>query len=125
MLLKGNEGGAKFGGGSVTSNRDNSLTTRRSMNRVVAQQELERQNFRVRGSGGDVVFRPAGRTHCVTCAGRRTSAPIRPNLSFRHTALSPSIKRKLIEILQKPVLRILVAVRTAAERTKPSFCTVG
>jgi hypothetical protein len=42
-----------------------------------------------------------------------------------HTALSPSIKRKLIEILQKPVPRILVAVRTAAERTKPSFCTVG
>ena len=27
----------------------------------------------------------AGRTHCVTCAGRRTSSPIRPNLSFRHT----------------------------------------
>jgi len=31
------------------------------MNRVVAQQELERQNFRVRGSGGDAVFRPAAR----------------------------------------------------------------
>src|ERR1700731_2939693 len=31
------------------------------MNRVVAQQELERQNFRVRGSGGDAVFRPATR----------------------------------------------------------------
>jgi hypothetical protein len=27
----------------------------------------------------------AGRTHCVTCAGQRTSSPIRPNLSFRHT----------------------------------------
>src|SRR4030081_2784533 len=34
-------------------------STQRSMNRVVAQQELERQNFRVRGSGGDAVFRPA------------------------------------------------------------------
>src|SRR3984893_2200135 len=32
-------------------------STQRSMNRVVAQQELERQNFRVRGSGGDAVFR--------------------------------------------------------------------
>src|ERR1700724_2238299 len=31
-------------------------STQRSMNRVVAQQELERQNFRVRGSGGDAVF---------------------------------------------------------------------
>jgi hypothetical protein len=31
------------------------------MNRVVAQQELDRQNFRVRGSGGDAVFRPAAR----------------------------------------------------------------
>src|ERR1700738_2471947 len=31
------------------------------MNRVAAQQELERQNFRVRGSGGDAVFRPAAR----------------------------------------------------------------
>src|ERR1700726_4704488 len=31
------------------------------MNRVVAQQKLERQNFRVRGSGGDAVFRPAAR----------------------------------------------------------------
>ena len=36
-------------------------STQRSMNRVVAQQELERQNFRVRGSGGDAVFRPAAR----------------------------------------------------------------
>jgi len=59
-------GGAKFGGGSVTSNRDSSLTTQRSIHsaireRVVAQQELERQNFRVRGSGGDAVFRPAAR----------------------------------------------------------------
>src|SRR3984893_17585464 len=36
-------------------------STQRSMNRVVAQQELERQNFRVRGSGGDAVFRPADR----------------------------------------------------------------
>jgi hypothetical protein len=33
-------------------------STQRSMNRVVAQQELERQNFRVRGSGGDAVFWP-------------------------------------------------------------------
>ena len=30
-----------------------------------------------------------------------------------------------VEILQKPVPHILVAVRTAAERTKPSFCTIG
>ena len=36
-------------------------STQRSMNRVVAQQELERQNFRVRGSGGDAVFRSAAR----------------------------------------------------------------
>src|ERR1700680_1225357 len=36
-------------------------STQRSMNRVVAQQELERQNFRVRGSGGYAVFRPAAR----------------------------------------------------------------
>src|SRR6202011_5145773 len=36
-------------------------STQRSMNRVVAQQELERQNFRVRGSGRDAVFRPAAR----------------------------------------------------------------
>src|SRR5580704_13794689 len=36
-------------------------STQRSMNRVVAQQELERQNFPVRGSGGDAVFRPAAR----------------------------------------------------------------
>src|SRR6202048_2433362 len=36
-------------------------STQRSMNRVVAQQGLERQNFRVRGSGGDAVFRPAAR----------------------------------------------------------------
>jgi hypothetical protein len=36
-------------------------STQRSMNRVVAQQELERQNFRVRGSGGDAVFWPTAR----------------------------------------------------------------
>src|ERR1700687_328821 len=36
-------------------------STQRSMNRVVAQQELERQNFRVRGTGGDAAFRPAAR----------------------------------------------------------------
>jgi hypothetical protein len=84
MLLKGDEGGAKFGGG-VAENGDfrqgghypwvilalrvtgtvplplGDPSTQRSMNRVVAQQELERQNFRVRGSGGDAVFRPAAR----------------------------------------------------------------
>ena len=42
-------GGSKFGGASVTSNRDSSLTTRRSIHpaiheRVVAQKELKRQN---------------------------------------------------------------------------------
>src|SRR3984893_18292158 len=36
-------------------------STQGSMNRLAAQQELERQNFRVRGSGGDAVFRPAAR----------------------------------------------------------------
>ena len=84
MLLKGDEGGAKFGGGGgrkwrfrqgvitpwevlalrVTGTVPLPLgdpSTQRSMNRVVAQQELERQNFRVRGSGGDAVFRPAAR----------------------------------------------------------------
>ena len=35
MLLKGDEGGAKFGGGSVTSNRDSSLTTRRSIHSAI------------------------------------------------------------------------------------------
>src|SRR6202048_4933530 len=65
MLLKGDEGGCKFGRGSalrVTGTVPLPLgdpSTQRSMNRVVAQQELERQNFRVRGSGGDAVFRPA------------------------------------------------------------------
>jgi hypothetical protein len=54
-MLKGDEGGAKFGGGSaVTGTVPLPLgdpSTQRSMNWVVAQQELERQNFRVRGSG--------------------------------------------------------------------------
>src|SRR6202048_178592 len=58
-------GGAKFGGGSVTSNRDSSLTTRRSIHSAIHEpcrrKERERQNFRVRGSVGDAVFRPAAR----------------------------------------------------------------
>jgi hypothetical protein len=54
-------------GGSVTSNRDSSLTTQRSIHsaiheRVVAQQELERQNFRVRGSGGECCI-----SECLIC----------------------------------------------------------
>src|ERR1700730_5234500 len=67
MLLKGDEGGVKFGKGvalRVTGTAPLPLgdpSTQRSMNRVVAQQEFERQNFRVRGSGGDAVFRPAAR----------------------------------------------------------------
>src|ERR1700724_1661630 len=67
MLLKGDEGGCKIWRGvalRVTGTVPLPLgdpSTQRSMNRVVAQQELERQNFRVRGSGGDAVFRPAAR----------------------------------------------------------------
>src|SRR4249920_2513944 len=67
MLLKGDEGGVQNLEGvalRVTGTVPLPLgdpSTQRSMNRVVAQQELERQNFRVRGSGGDAVFRPAAR----------------------------------------------------------------
>src|ERR1700732_929969 len=66
MLLKGDEGGAKFGGVALRVTGTVPLplgdpSTQRSMNRVVAQQGLKRQNFRVRGSGGDAVFRPAAR----------------------------------------------------------------
>src|ERR1700732_966653 len=58
MLLKGDEGGVQNWEGvalRVTGTVPLPLgdpSTQRSMNRVVAQQELERQNFRVRGSGG-------------------------------------------------------------------------
>src|SRR3984893_15917093 len=67
MLLKGDEGGVQNLEGvalRVTGTVPLPLgdpSTQRSMNRVVAQQELERQNFRVCGSGGDAVFRPAAR----------------------------------------------------------------
>src|SRR6202047_204999 len=59
-------GGAKFGGVALRVTGTVPLplgdpSTQRSMDRVVAQKELERQNFRVRGSGGDAVFRPAAR----------------------------------------------------------------
>src|ERR1700738_939339 len=45
-------------------------STQRSMNRVVAQQELERQNFRVRGSGGECCI-----SECRFSASGRLAAP--------------------------------------------------
>src|SRR5258705_11674046 len=53
---------------STTRHAIPAVYTQRSMNRVVAQQELERQNFRVRGSGGDAVFLPSARWLCAPFA---------------------------------------------------------
>jgi hypothetical protein len=72
-------------GGSVTSNRDSSLTPQQSIHstiRVVAQQEIERQNFRVRGSGGECCI-----SECLICGewdvGWGGGGPLRDHLRQR------------------------------------------
>jgi hypothetical protein len=63
------------------------------MNRVVAQQELERQNFRVRGSGGDAVFRPAARwlrPPFPACPFSRHVQPQQPSVTISLSAWGPA-----------------------------------
>jgi hypothetical protein len=52
--------------------------------RFLVRQQLENAPLIAQGCAG-LRPSPADRAHCVTCLSRRTSSPIRPNLSFRHT----------------------------------------